>query len=108
MPSEARKAYDDFIDSLPPWKLDELPDTPRTLHHDDNFRLDFQGLTTDPPQQYNLQIQIQKGTKIKTLSKAKRSKKSNTKPTVTCVLVPKEDRPTSLDIIQSFKDRCTL
>ena len=37
-----RKELKAFIKGIPAGKLKNFPDSPRTIHHDDNFRLDMQ------------------------------------------------------------------
>jgi len=54
MAPSLKKALSAFIDEIPAAKLENFPSTPGTLYHDDNFRLDLQGLTKTA---YNLQIQ---------------------------------------------------
>ncbi|MCJ1468752.1 hypothetical protein MMC07_007382 [Pseudocyphellaria aurata] len=41
---KASKMLADFIDDIPDWKLTDLRSNPRTIHTDDNFRLDMQGM----------------------------------------------------------------
>ncbi|KAK8855748.1 hypothetical protein PGQ11_011660 [Apiospora arundinis] len=55
-----------FIDSIPDEKLQGFRLEPGTLHADDNFRLNMQGLTSST-REYNLQIQINFKVKITSL-----------------------------------------
>ncbi|KAK6834433.1 hypothetical protein PG987_009127 [Apiospora arundinis] len=55
-----------FIDSIPDEKLQGFRLEPGTLHADDNFRLNMQGLTSST-KEYNLQIQINFKVKITSL-----------------------------------------
>jgi len=58
MAPSLKKALRAFIDEIPAAKLENFPGNPRTLHKDDNFRLDLQGVTRTA---YNLQIQANNG-----------------------------------------------
>ncbi|PUU82922.1 hypothetical protein B9Z19DRAFT_966241 [Tuber borchii] len=65
----AKKSLQNFInDGIPASKLTGFPESAGTIYSDQNFRLDMQGKTTDG--KYNLQIQINRGTKLTTLKKA--------------------------------------
>ncbi|KAF2255933.1 hypothetical protein BU26DRAFT_12098 [Trematosphaeria pertusa] len=64
---KASKALKGFIDNIPDSDLEALPTSAGTIYSDDNFRLDMQGMTSS--QEYNLQVQINKGTTISTLKK---------------------------------------
>ncbi|VDB91477.1 unnamed protein product [Peniophora sp. CBMAI 1063] len=63
----ASKALDEFIESIPDSKLKPTSTNAGTLYKDKDFRLDMQGMTSDKPQKYNLQVQINKETKITSL-----------------------------------------
>ena len=45
MAPSLKKALRAFIDEIPAAKLENFPGNPRTLHKDDNFRLDLQGVS---------------------------------------------------------------
>ncbi|CAG8973062.1 hypothetical protein HYALB_00010836 [Hymenoscyphus albidus] len=67
------KALKEFIATIPAAKLEGLPKKAGTIHSNDHFRLDMQGLTTvrknSPPQSHNLQIQANSGSKNKQVAK---------------------------------------
>jgi len=67
MAPSLKKALKAFIDEIPAAKLENFPGSPGTLHKDDNFRLDLQGLTKTA---YNLQIQANKGAPNTSVRKA--------------------------------------
>ncbi|KAK3332335.1 hypothetical protein B0T19DRAFT_100867 [Cercophora scortea] len=78
-----------FIDSIPDEKLVGFskPNPSYNVWKDADFRLDVQNMTSDKPQMFNLQIQVNSGTGITTLKKlAKKSKFNGT--TVSKALVP--------------------
>lgn len=57
----------DFIDSIPDSRLTgDFSALGKTIYRDQNFRMDMQGMTTGS-KAYNVQIQVNKGTSIKTL-----------------------------------------
>ncbi|KAI0315671.1 hypothetical protein OF83DRAFT_1265903, partial [Amylostereum chailletii] len=64
----ASKALEAFINSIPDAKLTGLSTGAATLYKDTDFRLDMQGMTSDKPQKFNLQVQINNGTSISTLT----------------------------------------
>ncbi|KAF2864365.1 hypothetical protein K470DRAFT_267223 [Piedraia hortae CBS 480.64] len=86
MSSRAGKALREFIDNFPDDKLTYLPEQ-GTVFKNQDYRLDVQGLA-DEGKSYNVQVQINSGTKISTISRIVKSKKSAT--TVAMVLVPKD------------------
>ncbi|CAG8960289.1 hypothetical protein HYFRA_00012809 [Hymenoscyphus fraxineus] len=71
--SKVSKALEEFIASIPAAKLQGLPKKPGTIHKNEHFRLDMQGLTTvrknSPPQSHNLQIQANRESKNKQVAK---------------------------------------
>ncbi|KAG0636811.1 hypothetical protein HOY80DRAFT_1053444 [Tuber brumale] len=62
---KASKALRDFIKDIPDSKLEGFPESITKLYADQNFCLDMQGKTTTG--KYNLQIQVNRETKISTL-----------------------------------------
>ncbi|KAF6822781.1 hypothetical protein CPLU01_11821 [Colletotrichum plurivorum] len=50
------RALKSFIDEIPEAKLENFPGFQQTLHRDENFRLDMQGMTSND--EWNLQIQV--------------------------------------------------
>lgn len=88
---KASDALTDFIDDIPAGRLTGLPTNPGTIYSTDDFRLDMQGVSSIPgsenlrqeancclqlttatknqPQAHNLQIQVNKQTKVKQLQK---------------------------------------
>lgn len=61
MGKKFRKALLQFIDDIPTSKLEGgFPSYSETIFSDDNYRLDMQGVTTDAPRCWNLQVQVNK------------------------------------------------
>jgi hypothetical protein len=84
MGKKFRKALLQFIDDIPTSKLEDgFPSSTRTIWNDDNYRLDMQGLTTDSPRCWNLQVQVNKQALF---TSAKRAGKNGA--SVAKVLVP--------------------
>ncbi|KAF8421199.1 hypothetical protein EV426DRAFT_565631 [Tirmania nivea] len=81
---KASKALRDFIEAIPDAKINPPPKSAGTIWSDDNYRLDMQGLTSDKPPKYNLQIQINKQTNISTI-------KNMAPKTVAIYLTPTEN-----------------
>jgi len=52
------KKVEDFLDKVPDDKLTGLSQTVKCLYKNEEFRLDMQGMTSDDPQQHNLQVQV--------------------------------------------------
>ncbi|KAF7297606.1 hypothetical protein MKEN_01383500 [Mycena kentingensis (nom. inval.)] len=80
MPGKARKALNAFLNGIPAEKLTGLPTNAGTIHKDNNFRLDMQGMSTEKkdkdgnvtePAKHNIQIQVNNETSISTLKKSK-------------------------------------
>lgn len=77
---KARKAFEEFVAGIPDDKLSGLSNQSQTIYKDEIFRLDMQGMTSFP-HSFNLQVQINRQTKVTSLKKAAPS-------TVSIVLVP--------------------
>ncbi|CUS06866.1 unnamed protein product [Tuber aestivum] len=74
---KASKALQAFIDNIPDSKLTGFPEGAGTIYTDQDFRLDMQGASCEERMLmtkqkttsggYNLQIQVNRGTKVTTL-----------------------------------------
>lgn len=116
---KANKAFKEFLESIPLSKLTGLPDTPSTIHSDDNYRLDMQGvlttiaksnlqqlieevqITSKKPKKHNLQIQVNYQTTVSSLKRA-------APVTVSTVLVLKHYPPPAEDIIDQLRENYQL
>jgi hypothetical protein len=103
MGKKFRKALLQFIDDIPTSKLEDgFPSSTRTIWNDDNYRLDMQGLTTDSPRCWNLQVQVNKQALF---TSAKRAGKNGA--SVAKVLVP-IDAPYSAAGIKEMLKQCAI
>ncbi|KAF7297617.1 hypothetical protein MKEN_01384700 [Mycena kentingensis (nom. inval.)] len=111
MPSKARKALNAFLDDIPAEKLTGLPMNAGTIHKDDDFRLDMQGMTTEKkdkegnitePAKHNIQIQVNNETSISTLKKSKGSTVAGPS------LVPRDDPWDAETLRADLKDKIVL
>ncbi|KAM5540050.1 hypothetical protein V8D89_006190 [Ganoderma adspersum] len=96
MPSKASTALTDFITGIHDDKLKDIGESQHTIVKDTDFRLDMQGMTTAQPNKkppvpskYNLQVQINRQTKISTLKKHQPA-------TVATYLADKKDDPATI------------
>lgn len=95
-----RKALPQFIDDIPDSKLEGgFPSSTMTIWHNDNYRLDMQGLTTDAPRCWNLQVQVNKQVLF---TSAKRAGKNGA--SVAKVLIPIDAPYSAADIKEMLKE----
>ncbi|KAI1159130.1 hypothetical protein F5B18DRAFT_638021 [Nemania serpens] len=98
---KAKKAAKSFIDGIPDSKLENIPNGMGTLYKTKDFRLDMQGITTEKPKCWNLQVQVNNETSVSTLKK-------ETGKTVSTVLVPMDSKWTAAQIKEKLHKSLNL